>query len=564
MSAYAEEISVEQFQKVIEIYQSSMDDFLYIYDLKRDYYCISSSAVERFRIPAKQFGNTTEEFQKFVYPADLEMLAADLEMVKCGEKDYHNIEYRWLDNEGNVVWINCRGEVIRGQDNMPSFLIGCINEIGRNQKADNVSGLLRESGLCREITEREQDGLTGFMLRFGIDRFKEINENKGMDYGDMILRKTAECIKSSISPEQKLYRIMADEFVVIDFATENVECAKKLYKKVRRKIDKFIEENGYEVFYTLSAGILEFTSVDDKSYTNLMKLSEFSLNEAKARGRNQYYIYQRADYDTFLRKRRLIQLMRQAVNNDFEGFEAYYQPVMDIRKNTLYGAETLLRFRTEETGPVSPVEFIPMLEESGLIIPVGKWVMYQAMEACSKIQELLPNFRVSINLSYIQILKSNVLAEIKSGIEKYNLRPGSIVVELTESGMLESNISFVEFCEGLKENSVSLALDDFGTGYSNFHYLYHLNPDSIKIDRSFTMKALRYDYEYNILKHMINMSHGIALKLCIEGIETAEELAKICELGPDYIQGYYFGKPCTLEQFYEQHLNHVKRIEVSE
>lgn len=553
-SIYAEEISIDEFQKVIEIYHTSMDDFLYIFDLVDDYYCISSSAAERFQVPGTQFSDAANQFRKFVYPADFQMLSDDLSAIKNGEKDFHNIEYRWLDKEGNVVWINCRGKAVKSRDGVTRYLIGCINEIGKNQKADNVSGLLRESGLCREIAEREQSGLQGFMVRFGIDRFKEINENKGMDYGNMILRKTAECIRESITPEQKLYRIMSDEFMVVDFSAQNTESAKKLYKKVRRRIDKFIEGNGYEVFYTVSAGILDFQTVVDRSYSNLMKLSEFALSEAKFRGRNQYYVYQREDYDKFLRKRRLIQLMRQAVNSDFEGFEVYFQPIVDIRENILYGAEALLRFCTEETGMVSPVEFIPMLEESGLIIPVGKWVIYQAMAACSEIQKKIPDFRVSINLSYIQILKSNVLAEIKAGIEKYQLPPGSIVVELTESGLLESNPNFIKFCEGLKQCDVSLALDDFGTGYSNFHYLYHLSPDTTKIDRSFTLKALNYDYEYNILKHMVDMSHGISLKLCIEGIESMDELAKICEIGPDFIQGYYFGKPVTFQQFCQQHL----------
>lgn len=553
-SAYAEEISIKEFQKVIEIYHTSMDDFLYIFDLVNDYYCISSSAMERFRMPDMQFGDATNEFRKFVYPADFQMLCDDLAAVRSGEKDFHNVEYRWLDKEGNVVWINCRGKAVKDRDGVARYLIGCINEIGKNQKADNVSGLLREMGLCREITEREQSELQGFLLRFGIDRFKEINENKGINYGDMILRKTAECIREVMEPGQKLYRIMSDEFMVVDFSAQSTDSAKKLYKKVRRRIDKFIEGNGYEVFYTVSGGILDFQSVVDRSYANLMKLSEFALSEAKLRGRNRYYVYQREDYDKFLRKRRLTQLMRQAVNSDFEGFEVYFQPIVDIRENILYGAESLLRFCAEKTEMISPVEFIPMLEESGLIIPVGKWVIDQAMAACSEIQKKIPGFRVSINLSYIQILKSNVLTELKAGIEKYQLRPGSIVVELTESGLLESNPSFLKFCEGLKQCAVSLALDDFGTGYSNFHYLYHLSPDTIKIDRSFTLKALNYDYEYNILKHMVDMSHGISLKLCIEGIETMEELAKISEIGPDFIQGYYFGKPVTLEQFCKQHL----------
>lgn len=554
MSVFAEDITLEQFQNIIGLYNSTMDDFLYAYDMVNDVYCISANAVKRFKLPAQMFANAGEELRKVVYYADFDELNADLLKVKSGEKDYHSIEYRWLDNDGNVVWINCRGVAIKDRAGKTCYMVGCINEIGKTQKADNVSGLLRESVLCRELSEIESDSLNGYVLRIGIDHFKEINENKGIEYGDMILRKTSECIKEAISPKQKLYRIMADEFIIVDYSGQPMERARKLYKQIRRKIDSFIENNGYEVFYTISGGILDFDSVEDRSYVNLMKMTEFALNEAKRRGRNQCYIYEKQDYDDFIKSRRLIHLLRQAVNNDFEGFETYFQPIVDVKERRIRGAEALLRFQTEETGFVSPAEFVPLLEDSGLIIPVGRWVMRQAMSACRNIRNKIPNFTVSINLSHVQILKSDVLTEIEAGIREFGLSPGSITVELTESGKVEANVSFTKFREGLRKNSVSLALDDFGTGYSNFHYLYHLSPDTIKIDRTFTVKALHHDYEYNILKHMIALSHGIHLKLCVEGIETEEELNRICEMDPDFIQGYYFGKPCSLQEFYEKHV----------
>jgi EAL domain-containing protein (putative c-di-GMP-specific phosphodiesterase class I) len=246
--------------------------------------------------------------------------------------------------------------------------------------------------------------------------------------------------------------------------------------------------------------------------------------------------------------------MRRSVNNDFKGFEAYFQPIVDIKNDRLSAAETLLRFQSEETGAVSPAEFIPLLEESGLIIPVGRWVLHQAMAACSRIQKYIPDFRISVNVSYIQVLKSDMLSEIKEAVATYGLPKGSMTMELTESGFLESDATFIKFCDGLKENDIPLALDDFGTGYSNFHYLYNLSPHTIKIDRSFTVKALNNSYEYNLLQHMVEMTHSIDLKLCIEGIETKQELDKISEICPDYIQGYYFGKPAPLEAFIRDHI----------
>lgn len=543
-------MSMEQYEEVINTVYSCMDDFLYIMDLKNEYFCISQSAFERFLIPANKFGHAVDTFRQFVYADDFEMLSEDLAQIANKEKDYHNLQYRWMDREGKAVWINCRGRVLWDEEGNPEFLIGCINEIGKKQKADNVSGLLGEFCLQNEIAALGKDRVHGFILRLGIDNFKEINENKGMNYGDMILRRTAECIKAATHKGQKLYRIVADEFIVIDF-TGGREDVQKLYKEIREQIDLFIEENGYEVFYTVSAGILNLEDADEQSYVNLMKLSEFALNKAKELGKNTYYIYKKADYYAFLHKRRLIHILRQSVNHDFEGFEAYFQPIMDIKENRLYMAETLLRFYTEETGMVSPAEFIPLLEESGLIIPVGKWVLHQAMAACSRIQKMIPGFMVSVNLSYIQVLKSDVLSEILETAEKYSLSKGSILVELTESGFLEADANFISFCDGLRENGIPLALDDFGTGYSNFHYLYNLSPNTIKIDRSFTLKALNNDYEYNLLQHMVEMTHSINLKLCIEGIETKEELERISEINPDYIQGFYFGRPSPLNKFLE-------------
>ncbi len=542
-------ISIDQFKNFTKILKPCMDDCLYIYDLQNDYYCISSRAAERFDLTETEFHQVAEHLAAFVYPDDLELLMEDIDKVLNGEKDFHNLQYRWLGKEHEPVWINCRGRVMMDADGRPEFLIGCINEIGKKQKADNVSGLLRESSLQNDIKQKKGKRLHGFMLRIGIDHFKEINENKGMDYGDMILKKTAECIREATSEEQKVYRIVADEFAVVDFSDKTARDACRLYNKIRWKVNLFIEENGYEVFYTVSAGVLMFDNIADQGYLDIMKLSEFSLNKAKESGKNKSYVYDWEDYNAFVRRRNIIRTMRHAINEDFKGFEANFQPIMNLNENRMLSAETLLRFSSEEFGRIPPAEFVPLLEESGLIIPVGKWILRQALKACKKIRETVPDFRVNVNLSYIQVLKSDVLKEIVFALKEYGLPSDSIMIELTESGFLEQDENFIRFCEGLRKYEIPLALDDFGTGYSNFHYLYSLNPSIIKADRSFTLKALSNDYEYSLLRHMVDMTHSIDLKFCIEGIETQQELSRICQMRPDYIQGYYFGKPCNLDAF---------------
>lgn len=545
-------ITLEEFKKLIDVLDPSMDDYLYIMDIPKNRYCISEDAVKRFMLPASQMDNASERFKSLVYPEDLPTLNADLERIARYGQAFHNLQYRWLGKDGKPIWINCRGRVLFDREGKAEYLVGCINEIGVKQKADNVSGLLKTENLEGNINVSEGGRTNGFLIRFGIDNFREINENKGMDYGDMIIARTAECIQAVLLPGQKLYRGVADEYILLDREDKSPAEVIALYNRIQQKIEQFIKDSHYEVFYTVSAGILALDATENREYHNLMKLSEFALNEAKNRGKNQCYVYNSEDYKAFLHKKELTSQLLQSVNRNFEGFEAYFQPIMDRKKNRLCRAETLLRFHSEKLGTVSPTEFIPLLEESSLIIPVGRWVLEQAMAACSRLQEQIPDFRISVNLSYIQILKSNVLEEIRKGLEKYRLRPENFVIELTESGFLESNSFFFHFCEGLKQHGIRLALDDFGTGYSNFHYLYNLNVHTVKIDRSFTLRALNNAFERSLLRHMSNMVHDIGLKLCIEGIETEEELEQICKIEPDYIQGYYFGRPCPLHQFIEQ------------
>lgn len=543
-----DQLSVPHLSKIIELVHPCMDDYLYVYDFINDYYYISPHAVDRFALPGYEFHDVVANHKKFVYPVDLYDLQEDLNLMITGAKDFHNMQYRWLSVSGEPIWINCRGYTIKENDR-PAYMIGCINEIGVRQKADNVSGLLGITGLQQYLQEHAYEIKQGYLLRLGLDDFKEVNEKLGSDYGDMVLRRTAECISSCIKTGQMLFRAVADEFILLDTQSTNMKHAVAQYKMIRQTVDEFVEANHYEAVFTISGGILPCKDMIGHSFSDVMKLSEFSLNEAKRDGKNRSYIFQQADYDRFLRRKKITQLLRQSVNNDFEGFEAYLQPVFDSNTNSIYGAESLMRFRTEEFGMISPIEFIPLLEETGLIMPAGKWMLHRSLTICREIQDLVPGFHISINISYIQVMKSNIINEIISAVDMHGIDTSNVIIELTESGLLESDSRVTKLVSNLKNNGIRLALDDFGTGYSNFHYLNELKPDIIKIDRSFTLKALQNDYEYQLLSLMSNMVHSLNLKMCIEGIETNDELAKMSQLSPDYCQGYYWGRPCPYEEF---------------
>lgn len=568
--------SREQMEYIVELFNPCMDDYLYVFDLQKDCYKISKHATERFLLPGDNSDDAAKAHHTFVYSEDQSRLDDEFRRIMSGEIVFHNMHYRWLDRAGKPVWINCRGRVLNDADGKPHFLVGCINEIGQKQKADNVSGLLGESSLSAYV-EQFEDGLPdGFFLRIGIDDFRDINGDFGMEYGDYILKSTADCIAENIKPSQRLYRILADEFMVVDFSGGDMEAATELYKNIRKSLDTFIEENGYKSVFTISAGAVD-TAKTSGTYENIMKLSEYALNTAKDQGKNRCYIYMQEDYDVFLRKKQITRQLHHAVNHGFEGFETYYQPIVDTKTRRLVGAEALMRFSMPERCEdgetkkeavcvgedghdadekvhwerISPVEFIPLLEETGLIIPAGKWMLHQAISTCSRWQKYIPNFRININLSYVQVMKSRVLTEILTALRLYGLEPSAVGIELTESGYLDTNTHFQKLWDGLKKNGVLVILDDFGTGYSNLHCLGDLRPNYIKIDRSFTLKALNNQYEHDLMTQIITMTHKLDLTICVEGIETEDEFAKISELDPDYIQGFLFGKPQPAEEFYE-------------
>ena len=222
---------------------------------------------------------------------------------------------------------------------------------------------------------------------------------------------------------------------------------------------------------------------------------------------------------------------------------------MDIRQDKLTGAEVLIRFASKKFGQISPAEFIPLLETSGLIIPTGRWFIREAITACRKIRMQIPDFRVNINVSQVQITKSDVITDLISETNTSGLPLTAIAIELTESILLEKNEKAQNFLKELKQAGMQLALDDFGTGYSNFHYLSELKPEIIKIDRSFTVKAVADEQEYYLLNQFCTMIHNLDMRICIEGVENEQEWAMIRKLYPEFTQGYFWGKPCEYEEF---------------
>ena len=552
MGKLAVDYAFEEYRNLIDGFAPCMDDYLYMCDLQKDMYYISPRALERFALPDNYFTDVIETHRLFVYEEDVDVLVDDLKKVVAGEKNVHNIEYRWNGKDGQPIWINCRGRVMNDREGKPAYLVGCVNEIGKKRKADNISGLKEVSSIAETLQTFSRVANSGYILHVGIDDFKSINESFGHEYGDFILKSVAECISASLNVGEEVYHVTADEFLVVSYLTDDEIEGKELYDRIRVNVDKFIEKNRYQTVFTISGGILSCKKMSGMEYHELIKLSQFALSQAKKSGRNQVYFFEETDYEKFLRERMLVSTIRESIASEYEGFEVFFQPIIKGSNDKMpHGAEALLRYTLPTGEKVSPVEFIPLMEESGLIIPIGKWVLQQAMQFCQRVQEYIPNFSVSVNVSYVQVLKSAFIVEFFKMLQDHGMSPSSITIELTESGQLDGSVMIHKVWNNLRQYGVTIALDDFGTGYSNLMNISDMSPNVVKLDRGFTSKALKNDFERNLMANIIYMVHSLGLSICVEGVETEEELLSIQALGPDFIQGFYYGRPSPADVFIE-------------
>ena len=545
-------------EDLIELFAPCMDDYLYIIDLQKNTFKISQAAVDRFMMSGNSFDDAVNSFQYFVYKEDRSMIAEDLQCIMEGKEKDHNLYYRWLDKNGMPVWINCRGKVIDDKDGKPHYLIGCVNEIGDTQRADNVSGLLGERELHSYISSHIKDSSSEYLIHIGIDGFNAINGTLGVNYGNYVLKSVADCINSCLSDNQKLYHIVADEYMIIDLKSHTKDDVMLLQKKICKKIEEFIISEKYKVVFTISTGII-YAKMLLKYYDEYRKIAVFSLKQAKSMGGNGVYFFEKEDYELFLRKEKIKSALRNAVANGFEGFDVYYQPIMDCDSGHMIGAEALMRFsmyQDKKKEPVSPVEFIPLLEETGLIIPTGRYVLDKAVSMCHEMRQYIPEFKINVNISYIQMVKSDIWKDIHSSIKQYDLPPECLCAELTESGYTDMTPYFYKLRKKFEEKNIQFVLDDFGTGYSNLHCIVNMKPNYVKLDNNFTAKAMSNARDFELLKKIVEMVHSVDIRICIEGIEKEEWYQKLKEIHVDYLQGYLFGKPCEKNQFLNKFIFH--------
>lgn len=275
----------------------------------------------------------------------------------------------------------------------------------------------------------------------------------------------------------------------------------------------------------------------------LLKCANYSLEHSKLMGKNRMTVFSKDILCRRERRLELVELLRESMDRGFAGFSIHYQPQVDTQTGSLQGAEALARWHCSKYGDISPGEFIPLLEQSGMIMNMGRWIFCHAAAQCREWCRYMPDFQMSINLSYMQLSEDDVISYIEDTLKELGLPPSHVVMELTETYLATADEETLRMLNDMKAAGIRVAMDDFGVGYSSLFSLKTIPVDIEKIDRGF-VKGITSDlFNATFIRSITEMCHDVGKQVCLEGVETGEEYLAVKELGMEYIQGFYFGRP---------------------
>ncbi len=519
---------------------------------------------------SEMLGYSKEELLKLsiadiTLPEDLSLTREMNRRLISSEVDRVEYSKRYLHKDGQVIYGVILTGIIKSDEYSSSYLVASIRDVteqrtltaqlSHQQLHDPLTGLpnrvLLRDRLVRAYHGALRDGGGGLLLLLDLDDFKGINDTLGHQVGDQLLVAVAMRISAIVRPTDTLYRFGGDEFV---YVAEGCDCETEADELAQRLLDVFVEPFaivGTMVEQRASIGVVSFESASGEDFdTRILQGADTAMYEAKRQGKARYVKFVPEMRERTSSRFSLVQELGHALVSG--GISMHYQPIVDLATGQLVGFEALMRWQHAERGWVSPDVFIPLAEESDLILKLGAFALENATaEAASwKTKSfgapLLPY--VAINLSARQFHDPNLLSTIEYSLAASGLAPENLVLEITESVALSDIDSAISLIEHLKSLGVSLALDDFGTGYSSLSYLARLHPKTIKIDRSFVSPAHMATRAEQLLEAMISLCHALDMVVLAEGIETREQLELLRGLGCEFGQGYLFSPAVSAEQ----------------
>lgn len=401
--------------------------------------------------------------------------------------------------------------------------------------------------LAEGVKSADLTGLPLALLLLDLDGFKQVNDGLGHATGDQLLKEVANRLKNSLHAGDTVARLGGDEFTVILEKIKNVNNVQLVADKILAVLSQPFLLNDHTIHLSASIGIT-FYPTDTSDAETLLKNSDQAMYAAKNLGKNCYQFFTPDMQKTIEAKIKIMQDLRSALSNN--EFQLHYQPIIDLSSGKTVKAEALLRWIHPTNGCISPLDFIPIIEESGLIVPIGNWAFSQATEFLSQLRsEQDPNFKVSINVSPKQFQNKNNLADADSPFWVTKNVVEGIVIEITESLVLDLTDEVRAQLDQIRLAGIETAIDDFGTGYSSLAYLKKFEIDYIKIDRSFVSNIETNKSDKVLCEVIVEMAHKLGFKVVAEGIETKEQLDFLLNIGCDYGQGYYFAKAMPEKEF---------------
>jgi diguanylate cyclase (GGDEF)-like protein/PAS domain S-box-containing protein len=499
--------------------------------------------------PAEQL--IGQRWTDYNHPDEAPLVDAVLARMAAGDDTYAD-ERRYVRPDGSEVWASTHVTLVRDEAGEPAYLIAQLADITDRKKLeqelthralhDLLTGLPNRALLTDRLVHslagsRRRGAQLGVML-VDVDRFKSVNDSLGNAAGDALLRQVADRISAVIRDDDTVARFGGDEFVIVcdDVSIAEIE---QIAGRALEALSQPCLIDGHEISVTASLGI---ALADEQSTPEtLLRGSDAAMHLAKERGRGRLEVFDEALRTRFDNQFATESALRLALERD--EFTIHYQPVVDLLTGSMVGAEALLRWQHPERGLVGPADFIPLAEESGLIVPIGAWVLEQACRQLVAWQRDQPSMTVSVNLSVRQVLATDIAGKIQDVLNRTATAPSSLCLELTESVFMDDVEYFAVTLASLKALGVQLAIDDFGTGYSSLSYLKRFPVDAVKVDRAFVEGLGTDPHHTALVAAILAMADALDLTVTAEGVETADQLAHLRRLHCHKAQGFYLSRP---------------------
>jgi diguanylate cyclase (GGDEF)-like protein/PAS domain S-box-containing protein len=459
-------------------------------------------------------------------------------------EDEHRVRHR----DGSFRWVLCRGFAVRDGKGVAYRMAGAQTDVTDRRSYDPLTGLPNRAMFAERVDQAIQRGRRHPELLFAVlfvdlDRFKLINDSLGHLVGDQLLVSVAHRFEACVRPGDVVSRFGGDEFAIYLDGIHEATDAIRVAERIQRELQAPVRLDSHEAFTSASVGIALSTTGYTRS-DEVLRDADTAMYRAKGKGKARHEVFDEAMRGRVTEALQLESDLRRAIER--HEFQLEYQPVVSIRTGAITGFEALLRWQHPTRGAVLPAAFVPMAEETGLIVPIGDWVLAeacgQAIGWAEQRRHLsLPQLAVSVNVAARQFQDEGFVDRVAAVLTQTGLDAKLLRLEITEGMLIEASASTTATVEALRNLGVRFDIDDFGTGYSSLSYLHRFPLTTLKIDRSFVAKI--GEGEAAVVKAILNMAHGLEMNVIAEGVETKGQLRILTSLGCDQVQGYYFSKP---------------------